>query len=83
MLLSPVCVPSVCKLHQQHELDQQENEPASGSYVAPHCGIEQRKRQGNCLRDDKTLQHICDLQQDVALSCCEIILKLQKRWQAV
>ncbi len=37
MLLSPVCVPSVCKLHQQHELDQQEDEPTNGSHVAPHC----------------------------------------------
>lgn len=80
-LLSPVCVPSVCKLHQQHELDQQENEPASGSYVAPHCGIEQRERQGNSFRD--ITADTCDSLQDVALSCCEIIIKLQKRWQVV
>lgn len=39
MLLSPVCVPSVCKLHQQHKLDQQENEPANSSYIAPHCAM--------------------------------------------
>lgn len=39
MLLSPVCVPSVCKLNQQHELDHQENEAADGSHIAPHCGI--------------------------------------------
>lgn len=39
MLLSPVCVPSVCKLHQQHKLDHQENEAADGSHIAPHCGI--------------------------------------------
>lgn len=45
MLLSPICVPSVCKLHQQHELDQHEKEPASGCHVAPNCGIEQKKRQ--------------------------------------
>lgn len=38
VLISPVCVPPVRKLHQQHELDQQEEEPADSSYVAPHCG---------------------------------------------
>ncbi len=53
MLLSPVCVPSVCKLHQQHELNQQENEATNGSYVTPHCGIEQRKRQEICFLDEK------------------------------
>lgn len=38
MTSSPVCVPPVGKLHQQHELDEQEKEPADGAYIAPHCG---------------------------------------------
>lgn len=49
VLLSPVCVPSVCKLHQQHELDQQEEEPTSGSYVAPHC---RDRKCYECLLDE-------------------------------
>ena len=36
-LLSPVCVPSVGKLHQQHELDEEEDEPPHRPYVPPHC----------------------------------------------
>lgn len=69
MLLSPVCVPSVCKLHQQHELDQQENEPTSGSYIAPHYGIEKKERQGNHFRNEKTYitAEIGNLMQNVEL----------------
>lgn len=44
MLLSPVCVPSVCKLHQQHKLDHEENEAADCSHIAPHCGIGGRNK---------------------------------------
>lgn len=40
---SPVCVPPVGKLHQQHELDEEENEPADGAYIAPHCGSGRRE----------------------------------------
>lgn len=43
-MISPVCVPPVRKLHQQHELDQEENEPTDGSDIAPHCGSEQREK---------------------------------------
>lgn len=47
MLVLPVCVPSVCELHQEHELDKEEKKAANSSYVAPYCGIEKGNRQGN------------------------------------
>lgn len=54
MLISPVCVPPVSELHQQHELDQEEKEPADRSHIAPHCGREHRDT------DTQTLSHTTD-----------------------
>lgn len=54
--LSPVCVPSVCKLHQEHELDQQEKEAANCSDVAPHCAGEEQER--NSFRDETYLHQM-------------------------
>lgn len=48
---SPVCVPPVGKLHQQHELDEEENEPADGAYIAPHCGSDRGKKTSSHTTD--------------------------------
>lgn len=43
-MISPVCVPPVSKLHQQHELDEQEEEATGSSHIAPHCGREEKEQ---------------------------------------
>lgn len=71
MLLSPVCVPSVRKFHQQHKLDHQENEAADGSHIAPHCEIGGR----NKVKQSRFFK-CC-----IVLRCCTIVLL--KKWPVV
>lgn len=54
-MISPVCVPPVGKLHQQHELDEEEKEPADGAYIAPHCGSGRREKDAVTHTTDGTL----------------------------
>lgn len=68
--LSPVCVPSVCKLHQQHELDQQEARPAHSSDVAPNCGREGSVEMINDQSPEHTLVY-----KNLALTSVLIIWK--------
>lgn len=56
MMISPVCVPPVGKLHQQHELDEQENEPADGAYIAPHCEVDGGKKTRSHTTDGTLVQ---------------------------